>query len=316
METEKVFLQWQQFQTSLVSSFQKLSKNADFSDLTLVCEDSQQIEVHKIVLASSSSFFSQLLQNNLSHHPHPLVFMKGISFPTLSALMDFVYRGEVEVLAAEVDELLKVAAQLGLKGLERQEQEKSREFERSQSEEVEIENDNKTARLALEGRLEGLADLNSRLLELLPRDPIDEITMSESPSVQYPCKQCDRSCSTVASLKRHMHNNHEVYDHSSLDVNAESEELLSSSRGIGNNTGDGGDLKMMIEALTEYNHDSGFWSCRECGKSFKYKFNLRRHAEIHIDGLTYSCATCGKTFSQRSTLRNHISRRHPKVESI
>ena len=157
MEGEKVVLQWRQFQTSLVSSYQSLCKTADFSDLTLVCEDGRQIEAHKIVLGSASTFFGQLLLNNLSHHPHPLVFMKGISFPTLSALMDFVYRGEVEVLAAEVDELLKVAAQLGLKGLERQEQEKSREFERSQSEEAEIENDNKTARLALEGRLEGLA---------------------------------------------------------------------------------------------------------------------------------------------------------------
>ena len=120
MESEKVFLHWQQFQTSLVSSYQNLCKTADFSDLTLVCEDGQQIEAHKFVLASSSTFFRQLLQNNLSHHPHPLLFMRGISYATLSALMDFVYRGEVEVLAVEVDELLKVATQLGLKGLGRQ----------------------------------------------------------------------------------------------------------------------------------------------------------------------------------------------------
>ena len=315
METEKVSLQWQQFQTSLVSSFQNLSNTADFSDLTLVCEDGQQIETHKIVLASSSTFFGQLLQNNLSHHPHPLVFMRGISYPTLSALMDFVYRGEVEVLATEVDELLKVATQLGLKGLGNQ-QEKSRELERVELEEAESENSDKAARAALEGRLEGLADLNSCLLEKLPRDPIDEITMSESPTVRYTCEQCDRRCSTVASLKRHMQKNHEDYDHSPLDVNAEREEILSSIGGVGYNNGDGEDLKTMIEALTEYNPDSGFWSCRQCGKTFKYKFNLRRHAEIHIDGFTYSCGTCGKTFSQTSKLRNHISRKHPKLESM
>ena len=89
-------------------------------------------------------------------------------------------------------------------------------------------------------------------------------------------------------------------------MNVESEE----------NTGDGDNLKTMIEALTGgYNPDTGSWSCRQCGKYFKYKCNLRRHIEIHIDGFTYSCGTCGKTFSQRNSLRNHIARRHPKTES-
>ena len=315
MESEKVFLHWQQFQTSLVSSYQNLCKTADFSDLTLVCEDGQQIEAHKFVLASSSTFFRQLLQNNLSHHPHPLLFMRGISYATLSALMDFVYRGEVEVLAVEVDELLKVATQLGLKGLGRQEQEKAGELERVELEEGENLEDNRRAVAALEGRLEGLADLNSCLLEKLPRDPMDEITMSESPKVQYTCEQCDKHCKSVASLKMHtqIHMQQNCKDY---DVNTEREEILSSSGHVEYNTGDEENLKSKIEALTGYNPDSGLWSCRQCGKSFKYKFNLRRHAEIHIDGFTYSCSTCEKTFSQRSRLRNHIARRHPKVESI
>ena len=318
MGSEKVFLQWQQFQTSLVSSFQNLCNTADFSDVTLICEDGQQIEAHKIVLASSSTFFRRLLQNNSSHHPHPLVFMRGISYTTLSALMDFVYRGEVEVLATEVDELLKVATLLGLKGLGRQEQEKAGELERVGLSEAENEDENKSARAALEGRLEGLADLNSQLLEKLPRDPMDEITMSESPKVQYTCEQCDKHCRTVASLKRHtkihIQESHEDYDHPPSDANTVSEEISSTSGLVEYNSGDGEDLKTKIEALTGYIPDSGLWSCRQCGKTFKYKFNLRRHAEIHIDGFTNSCGTCGKTCSTRSKLRNHISRRHPAVE--
>ena len=61
MGSEKVFLSWNKFQTSLVSSYQRLYNSSDFSDVTLVCGDGQKIKAHKIVLASSSNLFGQML---------------------------------------------------------------------------------------------------------------------------------------------------------------------------------------------------------------------------------------------------------------
>ena len=322
VELEMVSLQRQDFQTNLISSFQNLCTSGDFSDITLVCEDGQQINAHKIVLAYSSYFFGQLLQNNLSSfQSHPLVFMRGISYVTLSALMNFAYKGKVEVLTVEVDELLNVADQLGFQGLSRQEQEKlAEELGRIESEKHQGGNEggNKDAVAALEGRLEGLADLNSCLLEKLPREPLDEITMSESPKVQYTCDRCDKTCNTIRSWKRHI-KKHVQKNHKdssllqSLDVNSGNEEIVSKGELLEQNPLD---LKTKMEALTGYDLQSGKWACRQCGKSFKYKFNLRRHAEMHIDGFSYTCATCGKTFSQTYKLRNHISRRHSKERDI
>ena len=71
--SEKLCLRWNKFEDNIISSFQKLRNNNDFSDVTLACEDGEQLEAHKVVLASSSPFFMELLQKN--KHPHPLLIL-------------------------------------------------------------------------------------------------------------------------------------------------------------------------------------------------------------------------------------------------
>ena len=39
------------------NAFGELREGKDFSDVTLACEDGQQVEAHKVVLTSSSPFF-------------------------------------------------------------------------------------------------------------------------------------------------------------------------------------------------------------------------------------------------------------------
>ena len=68
---EKLCLKWNDFQESISASFGILRGDKDFSDVTLACEDGQQIEAHKIVLASSSPLFSDILKNNQTH---PLIY--------------------------------------------------------------------------------------------------------------------------------------------------------------------------------------------------------------------------------------------------
>ena len=78
MSGEKLFLQWNDFRDNVSSAFKDLRDDQEFTDVTLACEDGQQIEAHKVVLIASSPFFLSLLKKN--KHPHPLVFMKGVRF--------------------------------------------------------------------------------------------------------------------------------------------------------------------------------------------------------------------------------------------
>ena len=55
--SEKLCLQWNDFQENIKSAFGNLREDNDFTDVTLACEDGQQVEAHKVILASSSPFF-------------------------------------------------------------------------------------------------------------------------------------------------------------------------------------------------------------------------------------------------------------------
>ena len=113
--SEMLCLQWNDFQDNIKSAFQNLREDSDFSDVTLACEDGQQVEAHKVILAASSPFFRKLLGRN--KHPHPLIYMRGVKSYDIQAIVDFLYRGEANVCQVNLDSFLAIAEELQLKGL-------------------------------------------------------------------------------------------------------------------------------------------------------------------------------------------------------
>ena len=69
-----------------MNTFGSLKEDKDFTDVTLVCEDGKQVEVHKVILASSSPFFQNILRKN--KHIHPLIYMRGMKSDDLLAIVD------------------------------------------------------------------------------------------------------------------------------------------------------------------------------------------------------------------------------------
>ena len=113
--SEKLCLQWNDFKENISTSFGDLRSDKGFTDVTLVSEDGQQVEAHKVVLASSSPFFKELLRKNI--HPHPLVYMRALKSEDLVAMVDFLYLGEANVFQENLDSFLALAEELKLKGL-------------------------------------------------------------------------------------------------------------------------------------------------------------------------------------------------------
>ena len=113
--SEKLCLQWNDFQNNTKIAFGNLRKDNDFADVTLVCEDGQQVEAHKVILGASSPFFQKLLGRN--KHPHPLIYMRGMKPDDLLAIVDFLYCGEANVFQENLDSFLAIAEELQLKGL-------------------------------------------------------------------------------------------------------------------------------------------------------------------------------------------------------
>ena len=66
------------------------------------------------------------------------------------------------------------------------------------------------------------------------------------------------------------------------------------------------------EKLSEYivKGEGGVYTCEYCGKTARDSFNMRRHVETHMEGLSFPCQSCEKTFRSRNSLRMHNTRHH------
>ena len=113
--SEKFCLKWNDFKESVGSAFGSMREDLDFADTTLACEDGQQLSAHKVILAASSPFFHKLLKRN--KQPHQLVYMRGMKFEDLKAVVDFLYYGEANIFQDNLDVFLNIAEELQLKGL-------------------------------------------------------------------------------------------------------------------------------------------------------------------------------------------------------
>ena len=113
--SEKFSLRWNDFQENISSAFNSLRDDTNFTDVTLISEDGQHLQAHKVILFSSSPFFMNILKSN--KHPHPLVYLKGFKSKDLQSIIDFMYYGVTEVYQENLDSFLSIAEELQLKGL-------------------------------------------------------------------------------------------------------------------------------------------------------------------------------------------------------
>ena len=125
--SEKFCLNWNDFQKNISTSFQEMRDDVDLADVTLACMGRKQFEAHKFVLSASSPFFKEILHNN--KHPHPLLYLKGMTARTLESVIDLLYRGEVNIYQEDLNEFLAAAEELELKGLTGQHSMEEEKFE-------------------------------------------------------------------------------------------------------------------------------------------------------------------------------------------
>ena len=112
--SEKLCLKWNEWKEAVNSAFGTWRNDKELTDVTLVCEDGQHLEAHKVILASSSPFFQKILQN--SKHPHPLIYLRGFRTKDLLSILDFLYFGEANVYQEDLDSFLAIAEVIQLTG--------------------------------------------------------------------------------------------------------------------------------------------------------------------------------------------------------
>lgn len=108
-ENEKEFvLQWDGHAGYVTERFSGLLARQALVDVTLICEE-QKLRVHKLVLASCSLYFEEMLEQDLGQEP--IIVLKDLNFEVLKAMVEFMYCGETTISQKYLPSLL-IAARL------------------------------------------------------------------------------------------------------------------------------------------------------------------------------------------------------------
>ncbi|XP_057378414.1 protein tramtrack, beta isoform-like isoform X2 [Daphnia carinata] len=112
-------LRWNNHHNTLISVLDSLLMKERLVDVTLAAEG-QFINVHRIVLFACSQYFEELLSQ--LPDKQAVIFLKDVEFADLKALVDYMYRGEVNVSQDRLEIFLQTADSLKIKGLVDQQQ--------------------------------------------------------------------------------------------------------------------------------------------------------------------------------------------------
>ncbi|XP_021926075.1 uncharacterized protein LOC110832918 isoform X2 [Zootermopsis nevadensis] len=114
MLPQQYCLRWKYHHNNLQVMFSQLLERESFCDVTLACEG-KTLRAHKVVLSACSTYFdaifSQYEENN------PIVILKDVKFTDIKALVQFMYKGEINIDHSHLASLLKTAEDLRIKGL-------------------------------------------------------------------------------------------------------------------------------------------------------------------------------------------------------
>lgn len=114
--SDKFCLRWNDFESTISSSFRELRQTSEFFDVTLCCDNgTDTLQAHKVILAACSPLFRRILGQNT--HQNPFLYLKGIHLKELQNVLNFMYHGEVSVAQDSLNKFLAVAEELAVKGL-------------------------------------------------------------------------------------------------------------------------------------------------------------------------------------------------------
>ena len=284
MAVKTLNVSWNNFQNVAKDMFRQLKSDTDFTDVTLVSEDLVHIRAHKVILAASSELFQAILRNTRS--PNSLLYLKGVHHNHLEALMTFVYDGEVEVEEKNLEELMRVAMELQVKGLFKENDEEKRKGYSSMS------NDTKNA----ENNSFETEDSKATMKNIVKK--VTKEKKTEESSLEKAIK--------VPKSRSSLTHTHGL---SALKVEDKDEEKRKRADGqiakVDENLVD-------LAALEDIRKDlSGEYSCPCCQFKNRDLYKLRKHITSH-GGAKFTCMWegCTQKYSSTDSRKRHEKKVH------
>lgn len=312
-QAQKFCLTWKDFNMIFNKEFEELRQSEDFFDVTLACEDNQ-VNAHKLVLSAASDFFKHILRKN--KHDHPLIYLTGVKFSDLQAILDFIYTGETEVAEDNLETLLSTASKLKVKGLT--ESQTNLENEASTMH-TEMDDPSKKQKEIVLGERK-----TTQQTTITPTSGIQETGTMEIKAEQGEGEPNYSKMPTTAKMIR----TGDPMDISSFlspqeqhQLTTEVVESYPKPPAVVNEPTQGQDyisnkneLERQCSELMVSSYDSAVgktvWQCAQCHYSSKLRYTVKEHVETHISGFSHQCPLCDKSCNTRNALRVHTIRKH------
>jgi len=306
MSAQKVNLTREDFPSSVSKSWQKLLKEEKFSDVTLVCEDSQQIKAHKVILSSSSIFFNNILTEN--DHKHPLIYLKGVKHKRLKHLIEFIYSGETCIDESDVSSFVELGKDLKVEGLD---DEQSEEIETMlpMTPKVEIEP-------SLEEKVHDIVEFD------LPNSHEGTVSVQEQEQMSHeedvPLLSQNKNISEDGQANTEIKELIDLYKKKENDVSLPSSDkcIVPDEQGrkrIREIMVMHKKIQSEMKSELEENPKEQAFSCRKCDYTSENHVSLRKHILSKHEEIRYQCDKCEKNYSDSSALLRHRKTVHDGV---
>ena len=267
------------FQGTAESMLKRAWEERDFSDVTLVGEDETLVQAHKIVLSSSSSFFSNILKKH--SHPNPLIFVKGVSSSLLSSMVAFMYKGQVEVAKENLDKFLEACTDFKIRGLT-PETETFPLLDGNNFVPPSPETGSQNIKSSTEQARNKLLEENDSKSDLIRNGGKQELALVEN--TDLPIFQSMWKKSDYHTSKNPKPNNLSC---NMCDYKVHRNDLLK------------------LHMNSKHNLEKFHCSVQACGKVYSSKINLKAHIKTN-----HNCEVCDLTFPNRNDLQLHNRRGH------
>lgn len=337
MDSQQYCLRWNNHLKNLTDVLSDFLREQVLCDVTLA-SNGQVFQAHQIVLSACSPYFEALFIQTANKHP--IVFLKDVSPNEVKALLDFMYKGEVNVSQNLLPAFLKTAESLQIRGLS-----DSNNSLNSQNEEREMENRPPTRRerdVPRQGRdspalkrkrtaSNNNCDNSSNSVDRNP--PESKVFGAESP-VDRDRGRPDRDSGGTPSIKSEPHDGNPIDSYHSMSEALQTGGSLSVlqeegrvSLGSQPEPPESNDLSNLappdmtdtIDEMKSYAKVSQLFErvsqvderrrCVLCGKIVS---NTRNHYYVHFPG-QYTCTHCPAVYTRSDTLLLHMRTKHPTV---
>ncbi|XP_044726947.1 protein bric-a-brac 2-like isoform X2 [Chrysoperla carnea] len=324
MCTEQYALRWNNYSNHISGAFDSLRHDDNLVDVTLSC-DGGKIRAHKIMLSACSPYFRDLFKENPCQHP--IVILRNVSYTDLSAIVSFMYQGEVSVISDQLTSFLQTAELLEVRGLT----DSGRESPVLPVEEV----DNRclppigdeTQQQQVE-RIPEKFSPNNKKKRRLTND--EQTNVLDGSSVN----KLNENASMMENSNENYNYVGEVYGKELIDVSELNQKNTSFITGRTatvtatatatykrkDETGN-----VISEQTTETSSTPGpsadqdgktttLFPCSKCMKVFRHPNSLRLHLQLHTGGT--KCPICAAVMSRKFELKKHMFKKHQITETL